>query len=368
MKWIEMQTALLFCWIFAATATATGTRGFGSFIASSCCCGKKIAFSAPTPRRRRYRTLRQHAPPSSFRYCAFAFGRRRSSSPPNNSFRRSAGQHPSCRCRLGAGQSSSDVEEDNPATTSSRINNADGPIQGIIIHHTAIKTANIATAIQFYGLLGFEVTCKFRAGPARAAWLELITGGGFKSGKATTPSSSSRARLEIIEVPSYMLPTTTSKTGRPRVVDLMERQELLGYNHMALDVTSQISNAAAAATLANPSRNATRTTSDDEAKDFTIAIASLSDWIQQLNATSYSTFGKTLRVALEPRQQLIGNSVYELAFIYDADGSLVELLNLQTQLPQSIESGWEPLQLLTTPTTPPGTDLLAERQQKAEQQ
>ena len=50
-----------------------------------------------------------------------------------------------------------------------------------------------------------------------------------------------------------------------------------------------------------------------------------------------------MRIALAPRKQMIGRSVYELAFLYDADGALVELLNKQNDLPQEIDSGWEPL-------------------------
>ncbi len=63
---------------------------------------------------------------------------------------------------------------------------------------------------------------------------------------------------------------------------------------------------------------------------------------ETLNSTSWDRFGKTLNIALEPQQQLIGNEVYELGFIYDADGCLVEFLHKQTELSQKIDSGWEP--------------------------
>ena len=37
-------------------------------------------------------------------------------------------------------------------------------------------------------------------------------------------------------------------------------------------------------------------------------------------------FGRQLRIALPPEQKVIGSQVYEMAFIYDADGALIELL------------------------------------------
>jgi len=127
-------------------------------------------------------------------------------------------------------------------------------------HHAAMKTRNITVAIQFYSLLGFQVETKFWAGPARAAWMGT----------------------------------------KRRAMNFMERQELLGWNHLALDATHAM-----------------------QEKGY----SQLADWIQDLNATSLASFGKSLRVTLEPRQQIIGDSVYELAFLYDADGALVEFVH-----------------------------------------
>lgn len=108
----------------------------------------------------------------------------------------------------------------------------------------------------------------------------------------------------------------------------MDLPALLGYNHVALDVSAQIKN--------NNSRANTTT-------------ASLQDWIDVLNRTSLDRFGKTLRVALPPRQQVIANTVYELAFLYDADGCLVELLHEVGETAAAAgaqsstsSSGWEP--------------------------
>jgi catechol 2,3-dioxygenase-like lactoylglutathione lyase family enzyme len=167
------------------------------------------------------------------------------------------------------------------------------------IHHTAVKTRNITLAIQFYGLLGFELTTKFRAGPARAAWLE-------QKGQGTT-------RLELIEVPSHIL--NEPEGMKRRALNFMDRQDFLGLNHLALDVSGSIKQK---------------------------QLVSLSDWLDNLNEKSLKVFGKTVRIALKPQQQLIGRGVYELAFLYDADGVLIELLNKQKDLSQEIDSGWEP--------------------------
>jgi catechol 2,3-dioxygenase-like lactoylglutathione lyase family enzyme len=169
----------------------------------------------------------------------------------------------------------------------------------LLLHHTAIKTRNITMAIQFYSLLGFEPTTKFRAGPAKAAWLEQ--------------AGATNSRLELIEVPFYML--NEPEGMKRRAFDLAKRQELLGCNHFALDVSASIHQK---------------------------GLSNLTEWLDVLNEKSLEIFGKTLRVALQPQQQLIGSGVHELAFLYDADGALVELLHKQKDLPQHIDSGWEP--------------------------
>jgi catechol 2,3-dioxygenase-like lactoylglutathione lyase family enzyme len=170
----------------------------------------------------------------------------------------------------------------------------------ILLHHTALKTRNITLAIQFYSLLGFEPTTKFRAGPARAAWLEQ-------------PGTTWNSRLELIEVPYWML--NEPEGMKRRATDLNQRQDMLGQNHFALDVSQSMKEQ---------------------------GMSSLSEWVAMLQAKSLHMFGKRLRIALAPQQQIIGNGVYELAFLFDADGALVELLHKQKDLPQRIDSGWEP--------------------------
>jgi catechol 2,3-dioxygenase-like lactoylglutathione lyase family enzyme len=186
-----------------------------------------------------------------------------------------------------------------PATLARSSSSSDIPGSPLFLHHTAIKTRNITLAIQFYSLLGFDVTTKFRTGPAKAAWLEH--------------EASKNSRLELIEVPSYML--NEPEGMKKRALDLATRQEFLGINHFALDVSNSMRES---------------------------GLSTLSEWIDGLNTKSLETFGKTLRIALAPQQQIIDSSVYELAFIYDADGSLIELLCKGKDLPQQVEDGWVP--------------------------
>ena len=188
-----------------------------------------------------------------------------------------------------------------------------------MIHHTAIKTRNITNAINFYSLLGFQITVKFRAGPARAAWLELPDS---TDSTATTTTTKTSCRLELIEVPDYMLQEPPGK--QRRAVDLMDQPQLLGHNHLALLVTEPMIQ------LKQPALG-----DGGGGKNLTT-------WLSTLNQTSVAQFNRTIRVALPPRQQMIGQEVYELAFIMDADGALVELLHLQTVLEQCVNSGWEP--------------------------
>ncbi len=165
-------------------------------------------------------------------------------------------------------------------------------------HHVAIRTRDIETAIGFYSLFGFEVQHKFRAGSARAAWIV----------QEPVEVGAPPLRIELIEIPNYILDEQPG--ARARAVDLLARYDLLGYNHLALDVTHFCC------------MNRTEENS----------LPSLSDYIYHLNFTSQKIFGKTIRIALPPKQTMIGNDVYELAYIFDADGCLLELLNYQTTI------------------------------------
>ena len=211
--------------------------------------------------------------------------------------------------------SSSDTHQQKPALDSTRIISS-----AIYSHHTAIKVRNIENAIKFYSLLGFHVETKFVAGPARCAWLL------HESEHINSQPTSLSSRIELLEVPSYMLNESEGKIKR--AIDLTKREELLGLNHLALDVTGCIP----------------RPNNDGGATEEGTACAlyQLQEWMDDLNTLSIDKFGKSLRVALSPTKRIVGTSVYEMAFIYDADGSLIELLNHSGTLQQEISDGWQP--------------------------
>jgi catechol 2,3-dioxygenase-like lactoylglutathione lyase family enzyme len=167
------------------------------------------------------------------------------------------------------------------------------------VHHLAIRTRDIEMAIQFYSLLDFEVETKFLAGTVRAAWLRQEKG------------NSEGVRIELIEVPKGILRETEGT--RQRAIDLSTRLDLLGLNHYALDVTSSIKGK---------------------------GMKDLKAWIDFINEKSMMKFGKTLRIAVEPQDQMIGQYLYQLAFIYDYDGALIELLNRRKRFSQQMVSGW----------------------------
>jgi len=204
----------------------------------------------------------------------------------------------------------------------------------------AVKTRNIENAIKFYSLLGFHVETKFVAGPARAAW--LLHGGSSNSDEEDdeNESPSIKSRIELIEVPDYILNETEGKIKR--ALDLTKREELLGLNHFCLDVTRCIpkpTNTGDESLISNIDADTTTVSEDGSSS---CSLYNLQEWMDDLNALSISTFGKSLRVALQPTKRIIGRDVYEMAFIYDADGTLVELLNWSGRLEQEVGDGWSP--------------------------
>lgn len=139
--------------------------------------------------------------------------------------------------------------------------------------------------MRFYSLFGLEESVRFRAGPARAAWLV----------------SSANTRVELIEVPASFEPELRARESTLRSV---------GLDHLALDVT-------------------------DSGED------SLADYLVALNKKSEQLFSRSVKLVLPPYQQMIGDEVYELAFVGDPDGVLVELIRYQATLPNPpTQSDW----------------------------
>ena len=133
------------------------------------------------------------------------------------------------------------------------------------MHHASIRTADIHRAIAFYELLGFEVVERFTAGITLACWMEGLGG-----------------RIELIQVPE----------PKP-AADAFSDEHYTGYYHLSFDLTQ--------------------------------VTPSLPTWLEQLR--QHTTLQDLpLTVLLEPQQQMIGSSVYEVAFVADRDGLPIEFL------------------------------------------
>lgn len=133
------------------------------------------------------------------------------------------------------------------------------------MHHASIRTANIHRAIAFYELLGFEVVERFTAGITLACWMEGLNG-----------------RIELMQVPE----------PKP-AADAFSDEHYTGYYHLSFDLTQ--------------------------------VADSLPGWLEQLKQKAVSQ-KIDLTVLLEPQQQMIGSSVYEVAFLADMDGLPLEFL------------------------------------------
>lgn len=143
-----------------------------------------------------------------------------------------------------------------------------------MFHHASIRTANIHRAIAFYELLGFVVKERFTTGFTLACWLEGLGG-----------------RIELIEIP------------QPKPApDVFDDEHYVGYYHLSFNIT-----------------------------DLT---DSLPDWLGQLQtkfdtaAQENSDLVMPLQILLEPRQQQIGDRVYEVMFIADSDGLPLEFIRV----------------------------------------
>ena len=142
------------------------------------------------------------------------------------------------------------------------------------MHHASIRTAHIHRAIAFYEQLGFQVCERFTTGYTLACWMEGL-----------------RGRIELIQIPE----------PKP-APDAFGDENYVGYYHLSFDLTG--------------------------------ATANLPGWLNHLKdqfekATRASPdLYQPLKVLLEPTQQMIGDSVYEVTFIADTDGLPLEFIRL----------------------------------------
>ncbi|OZH51418.1 glyoxalase [Hydrocoleum sp. CS-953] len=140
------------------------------------------------------------------------------------------------------------------------------------MHHVSIRTANIHRAIAFYEKLGFIVCERFTTGYTLACWMEGLNG-----------------RVELIEIP------------KPKPApDAFGDENYVGYYHLSFDLTEN--------------------------------VADLPSWLNSLKQQFDSAIieqpemFQPLKILLEPTQQMIGNNVYEVAFIADSDGLPLEFI------------------------------------------
>lgn len=142
------------------------------------------------------------------------------------------------------------------------------------MHHASIRTANIHTAIAFYELLGFTVCERFTTGYTLACWMEGLGG-----------------RIELIQIPE----------PKP-AADAFGDEHYVGYYHLSFDITLSTA-------------------------DLPGWLTSLQEKFAQAADTNPDQF-QPLKVLLEPTQQMIGDRIYEVAFIADTDDLPLEFIRL----------------------------------------
>jgi catechol 2,3-dioxygenase-like lactoylglutathione lyase family enzyme len=139
-----------------------------------------------------------------------------------------------------------------------------------MLHHASIRTQDIHRAIAFYEALGFTVHERFTAGMTLACWMEGLGG-----------------RIELMQVPE----------PEP-AADAFADEHYTGYYHLSFDLTD--------------------------------VTSSLPAWLDELRQRfgADAPGGGTLKVLLEPQQQMIGDRIYEVAFLADADGLPLEFIRV----------------------------------------
>jgi catechol 2,3-dioxygenase-like lactoylglutathione lyase family enzyme len=142
-----------------------------------------------------------------------------------------------------------------------------------MLHHASIRTADIHQAIAFYEQLGFTVKERFTTGYTLACWMTGLGG-----------------RIELIQIPE----------PKP-APDAFNDEHYVGYYHLSFDLT-------------NLTTDLAKWLKDLEQK---MAIALENNFEVQ-----------PLKVLLKPEQQMIGDRVYEVAFIADTDGLPLEFIRI----------------------------------------
>ena len=141
------------------------------------------------------------------------------------------------------------------------------------MHHASIRTADIHKAIAFYEQLDFTMEERFTTGYTLGCWMTGLGG-----------------RIELIQIPE----------PKP-AADAFGDEHYVGYYHLSFDLTD--------------------------------LVADLPSWLENLKqklatAKADSKLDYSLKVLLEPQQQMIGKHIYEVAFIADTDGLPLEFIRV----------------------------------------
>ena len=142
------------------------------------------------------------------------------------------------------------------------------------MHHASIRTADIHQAIAFYEQLGFIVNERFTTGYTLACWMVGLGG-----------------RIELIQIPE----------PKP-APDAFHDEHYVGYYHLSFDLT-------------------------DSANDLTSWLDALEQKIAIAREDNPELM-PPLNILLKPEQQMIGDHVYEVAFIADTDGLPLEFIRV----------------------------------------
>lgn len=143
-----------------------------------------------------------------------------------------------------------------------------------MMHHASIRTADIHRAIAFYEQLGFTMEERFTTGYTLACWMRGLGG-----------------RIELIQIPE----------PKP-APDPFGDEHYVGYYHLSFDLTNLTS-------------------------DLPSWLADLQEKIAIANESNPEPI-QPLKILLEPQQQMIGDKVYEVAFIADTDGLPLEFIRV----------------------------------------
>ena len=136
----------------------------------------------------------------------------------------------------------------------------------LMLHHISIRTADIHRSIAFYECLGFAISERFTTGYTLACWMEGLSG-----------------RIELIQIPE----------PQP-APDAFNDEHYVGYYHLSFDLT-------------------------DITPDLTSWLAAFSTRLRSVELSAP-------KILLAPCQQIIGERVYEVAFLADPDCLPLELI------------------------------------------